>query len=182
LTRIKRYSTKPFPPYRFLPGVNPHPIENPRGHSFGKESEKFFTTPLGKWQENESYLYAVDLYNDAFWWESHEALEGLWRKVPREKIQGQFLQGLIKISAAFLKWTLRERRGVIQHYDSAMKHLCFVSAQEPFFWGIHLPPYLDNLEQHFNWIRNQSTAWSDPLENYPFIHLEGIRASRYNNT
>ena len=25
------------------------------------------------------YLYAIDLYNYAYWWECHEVLEGLWR-------------------------------------------------------------------------------------------------------
>jgi hypothetical protein len=44
----------------------------------------------------------VDLYNRGYFWEAHEAWEGLWRAAadPRERA---FLQGLILCAAAALK-------------------------------------------------------------------------------
>jgi predicted metal-dependent hydrolase len=45
----------------------------------------------------------VDLYNHAYWWECHEALEALWRAAGRDTEQGVFLQGLIQIAASQLK-------------------------------------------------------------------------------
>ena len=31
-----RYTATPFPSYRFIPGENPHPIDDPKGHSYKK--------------------------------------------------------------------------------------------------------------------------------------------------
>ena len=93
---------KPFPPYRHIPGVTPHPIRDPRGHSYGVE-EVHDAEPLPPefWRQNEDYLYGVDLYNFAYWWEAHEAWEGLWHQA--EGTYRLFLQGLIQVSAAFIK-------------------------------------------------------------------------------
>ena len=69
---------KPFPPYRHIPGVTPHPIRDPRGHSYGiEEVHDVDPLPPELWQQNEDYLYGVDLYNFAYWWEAHEAWGGV---------------------------------------------------------------------------------------------------------
>jgi hypothetical protein len=57
------------------------------------------------WYDCESYLYGVDLFNHAYWWEAHEAWEGPWRAAGRQSATGFFLQGLIQISVARLKWS-----------------------------------------------------------------------------
>lgn len=56
-----------------------------------------------RWRECASYLRGIDLYNFAYWWECHEELEGLWHAVGHETEPGQFLQGIIQVSAANLK-------------------------------------------------------------------------------
>ena len=34
---VVRYCpNRPLPPYRFVPGLHPHPTRNPAGHSFGR--------------------------------------------------------------------------------------------------------------------------------------------------
>ena len=35
-----RYSTRPFPSYRFVPGKSPHPRRDPHGHSYGQPEPK----------------------------------------------------------------------------------------------------------------------------------------------
>ena len=118
-----RYSTQPFPAYRFVPGLNPHPTEDSDGHSYGKKEEDLTDFDPQNWKENETYLYGVDLYNFAYWWESHEVLEGLWRELPKNDPVHNFLQGLIQISAAFIKWNLHEEKGVRLLYESATDYL-----------------------------------------------------------
>ena len=98
-----RYSKTPFPKYRFVPGRSPHPRRDPNGHSFGVPEPKPPPPDIAKWKENELYLHGIDLYNFAYWWECHEALEALWHAAGHESVTGQFLQGIIQVSAANLK-------------------------------------------------------------------------------
>ncbi|MGH7542637.1 MAG: DUF309 domain-containing protein [Gemmatimonadota bacterium] len=54
------------------------------------------------WRALESYLYGIDLYNFAYWWEAHEALEELWHAAGRMTPHARFVQGIIHVSAANL--------------------------------------------------------------------------------
>jgi Uncharacterized conserved protein len=99
-----RYSSLGFPTYRFVPGHNPHPTRNPDGHSYGVQRRVAARFNPSEWRACADYLYGVDLYNYAYWWEAHEAWEGLWVAAGRHTQTGQFLQGLIQVSVAHLKW------------------------------------------------------------------------------
>ena len=98
-----RYSPYPFPSYHYLPGQTPHPRRNPRGHSYGQPESKPGLFPAAQWKRSDDYLYGIDLYNFAFWWESHEVFEGLWYASGRNSVQGNFFQSLIQLAAANLK-------------------------------------------------------------------------------
>ena len=98
-----RYSTHPFPSYRFVPGRTPHPRRNPRGHSYGQPEPKPTPFPATQWRTSEDFLYGIDLYNFAYWWECHEVFEGLWHMVGHSSEQGNFFQALIQLTAANLK-------------------------------------------------------------------------------
>lgn len=99
-----RYSTLPFPPYRFVPGLNPHPRNHPAGHSCGKVEERLGTWDASGWRVLTPYLYGIDLYNYSYWWECHETLEGLWISAGRHTPHARFVQGVIQIAAANLHW------------------------------------------------------------------------------
>lgn len=98
-----RYSTRPFPSYRYLPGKNPHPRRDPLGHSYDLPEPKLLAFPPEEWQRAEDYLYGIDLYNFAYWWECHEVFERLWHAVGHNSVQGNFFQALIQVAAANLK-------------------------------------------------------------------------------
>lgn len=167
-----RYTQVEFPPYRFIPGENPHPTENPGGHSYGKEEKKLTAFDPAQWQRNEPYLYGVDLYNHGYWWESHEAFEGLWRMTARGDIARDYLQGLIKISGAFIKWHLKKQQGMELLYKGAMRHLSEVRKSYCHYMGVNIPEHLDKLEKHFSGVINPSGEWPDPTDQYPEIILE----------
>lgn len=59
--------------------------------------------PTAHWQTSAEYLYGIDLYNYAYWWECHEIFEGLWHAVGHDTEQGNFFQALIQFAAANLK-------------------------------------------------------------------------------
>jgi uncharacterized protein len=98
-----RYSPRAFPAYAFIPGRAPHPTRDPRGHSYGGASETAADFDPGHWQTSDLYRYAIDLINNDYWWEAHEALEVLWIAAGRQTPTGRYLQGLIQISVAMLK-------------------------------------------------------------------------------
>lgn len=172
---MQRYSTTPFPPYRFLPGLNPHPYESPQGHSYGKPEPPVVPLISENWSKNEAYLYGIDLYNHHYWWESHEAWEGLW-KADSDETTRDFLQGLIKISAAFMKWQSKTPRGVKVHYASAMKHLKKVSTKHSVYLGIDLVAHIVQLEKTFQPVLDAPPEqWPSPAENYPLVSLSVSR-------
>jgi predicted metal-dependent hydrolase len=101
-----RYSTRTFPSYAFIPGQTPHPRRHPEGHSFGVQEPQPPAFGEVDWSDSEDYLYAVDLYNFGYWWESHEVFEGLWHACGRRTEAGNFFQALIQLAAANLKHLL----------------------------------------------------------------------------
>src|SRR6202171_6004569 len=93
----------PLPPYSFVPGLFPHPVSDPRGHSFGQH----FTAPAlpdpEKWSSNAPYLCGLDLFNHGYYWEAHEAWESLWHACGHKGLVADFLKGLIKLAAGGVK-------------------------------------------------------------------------------
>lgn len=172
----RRYSQRPFPPYRFVVGVNPHPTEDPQGHSYGLQSEDPGILKPDKWPENETYLFGVDLYNYAFWWESHEVFESLWKRLAKDDPTSHFLQGLIKISAAFFKWNLKQQKGLEILYSGGIGHLQRVLDLDnsTVYMGLNLMDHIAKLSIHFREVIAEFHKWPDPLVNYPFIVLEKV--------
>ena len=102
-----------FPPYAFLPGRDPHPTRDPRGHSYSEEPE--VPPPHIEpedWRENEPYLLGVDLYNHGFLWEAHEAWESIWHVAKHDEQHASFIQGLIQCAAASLKIPMQQPAGL----------------------------------------------------------------------
>ena len=101
-----RYCLRIFPAYQCLPGQTPHPRRNPKGHSFGQPEPRPLPFEQDQWSRSEDYLYAVDLYNFAYWWEAHEVFEGFWHACGRQTTAGNFFQALIQFAGAHLKRAL----------------------------------------------------------------------------
>lgn len=104
---VPRYSSRPLPPYRFVPGETSHPTRDPEGHSHGEGAPALAAWRPEKWRGLEEWLWAADLFNNGYWWESHEALEALWHAAGRTTPPARFAQSLVHLSAA----CLNRRRG-----------------------------------------------------------------------
>ena len=91
-----------FPPYTYVPGQAPHPIRDPDGHMHGHEPDEPELI-IDEWWRCEAYLWGIDLFNHGYYWEAHEAWEGLWHAAGRKGVMADFLKGLIKIAAAGVK-------------------------------------------------------------------------------
>lgn len=114
---------QPFPPYAHQPGQTPHPRTHPDGHS--RDAPEYAGPALTErtWKECTAYLYGVDLFNHQYYWEAHEAWEGLWKMEQRASERARFLQGLIQLAAMCIKMRAGNRRGTHTLRNKALVHL-----------------------------------------------------------
>lgn len=151
----RRYGSTPFPPYRYVPGMHPHPIAHPLGHSHrprGAPHPHVIHVPPERWRESEDYLYGCDLYNHGYWWEAHEAWEGLWQTCDKKATQGRFLQGLIQAAACHLKVHMGSRSGVDRLGPSSLEYLRGAANEieaEPYM-GLDLSDFIGWLAVYFD--------------------------------
>ena len=134
---------RPFPAYAFVPGRHPHPTRDPAGHSYGPESPAVHLPP-DRWREDDDYLFGIDLFNAGYFWEAHEAWEGIWKASP-DPLQREFLQGLIQLAASALKARMGEERGRGLLLESARTRLGRVAEGHESFMGIGLADLLSRL-------------------------------------
>ena len=132
-----------FPPYAFLPGRDPHPVRDPRGHSYTEEDEPTAVhIDAAHWRENPPYLYGVDLYNHGYLWEAHEAWESIWHPAKHDELHANFLQGLIQCAAACLKVAMDQPAGLAKLSDLGIGRLERVAAEVgPEFMGVDLDSF-----------------------------------------
>lgn len=136
-------SARAFPSYAYLPGRDPHPTRDARGHSFGAEKKRLPYLPAESWRENEEYLYGVDLYNHGYLWEAHEAWENLWHPAKHDARQAGFLQGLIQCTAASLKIPMEQPRGLEKLAEIGTARLeAVANGAGPSFMGLDVPTFV----------------------------------------
>jgi predicted metal-dependent hydrolase len=127
-----------------VPGRSPHPRRDPRGHSYGLPEPKPTPFPTDQWHTSEDYLYGIDLYNFAYWWECHEVFEGLWHAVEYTSEQGNFFQALIQLAAFNLKRFSGDHQAAQNLLNSGTIRLQKVPK---FYMGIDVAGLVEALQQ-----------------------------------
>jgi len=118
------------PGYTYIPGSEtPHPIRDPRGHSYQRKNKSAKPLIPESWAENRNYLVALDFFNQGYYWESHEEWERLWRASGPDSLVGKFLKGLVKLSAAGVKVREKSIHGVRRHAASAGEVFADIAAE-----------------------------------------------------
>ncbi|TCU33089.1 DUF309 family protein family protein [Rhizobium azibense] len=110
--RLRLLPQRSFPNYAYLPGRQPHPVRDPAGHSYHVEP---LLVPTKASLDSEDFAWGQDLFNHGYYWEAHEAWEGLWQVAERGSAVRMLLKGLILISAAGVK--IREGK-----HEAAQRH------------------------------------------------------------
>ena len=131
-------------PYSYVPGHNlPHPMNDPSGHSYSAvhdqpRSDLNTPTPFGHLPPDptsrrrtlaatlaadQQWLYALDLFNGGWYWESHESWEGFWNALGRTTPEARLVQGLIHLAAAAVKIREGKPNGVARHTQRARELL-----------------------------------------------------------
>lgn len=117
-----RYTDRPFPAYRHLPGQTPHPTRDPDGHSYGQDEPDLPDLNVYDWRDCDDFLYGVDLFNEGYWWECHEVFEGLWHASGIGSEAAHVLQAVIQCAAAHLKASTDRPGGARRLLDHALRH------------------------------------------------------------
>lgn len=144
-----RWTEIPFPPYRYVPGQSPHPRTHPEGHSYGKPEEVHPPWNPDEWKTIERYLYGIDLYNHAYFWEAHEALESLWRAAEPSSVKACFIQGLIQIAAANLHRRMGHNESALGQAEKGLSHLSTARSEGPTYMGIEIEKFSADVRAHF---------------------------------
>lgn len=144
-----RYAPQiPFPCYAFVPGKHPHPVTDPRGHSFGRPHSIPDPLDLRHPERSLTFLAAIDFFNAGFYWEAHEQWEGLWIAVGRTGELSNFLKGLIKLAAAGVKAREGQIVGVERHARRALELFLNLRAIGYLVYcGMELEQLIDNTRQ-----------------------------------
>lgn len=147
-----RYSQRPFPAYRYVPGVQPHPVRHPAGHSYDPAPTLNRHAPWRPedWYTLDAWLYGVDLFNWFYFWEAHESWEGLWAAVGRESAPGMVLQGLIQIAAALLKTHMGVVLGARTLSAEGLDNLRRAAAMQPTLLGLDLADVAGRFAEYFS--------------------------------
>lgn len=133
---------RPLPPYRYVPGLHPHPFRHPGGHLYvdGRAPPEPDWSPDLPWADDPLWLWGIDLYDQRYYWEAHEAFEALWHHLERVDPRARLLQGLIQSAAAVLKRHLGEAGGADRLHARALHHLDLAEqALGARVWGLDLP-------------------------------------------
>lgn len=160
-TLPKRYTTISLPGRKYIPGQGVHPDKDPRGSHIPEYASTTTKFNAGNWQYSQQYLYAIDLFNNGFWWEAHEVLENLWIESGRKSAAAKFIQGIIQISAALLKHSQSLHRGAVR---LMARGLSKIRLQSGSYLGIDVEKFANEVELFIN---NGSSA-------YPTIILPGL--------
>lgn len=103
-----------FPRYAYLPGRMPHPVRDPAGHSYRVEP-----VPVLPALDSDEFAWGTDLFNHGYYWEAHEAWEGIWQAAERGTALRALLKGLILLSAAGVKIREGKRAPAMRHAGRA---------------------------------------------------------------
>ena len=148
---VRRYSQRPLPAYRYVPGLHPHPIRDPRGHSYQPVLTLNRHAPwtADEWRTLDDWLYGVDLFNRFYFWEAHEAWEGLWAVAAHDSTPSLLLQGLIQIAAALLKAHMGVVSGARTLSSEGLEKLRRAASSNQILLGLNLQGTVDGLVSYF---------------------------------
>ncbi|WP_083531254.1 DUF309 domain-containing protein [Pararhizobium antarcticum] len=137
MNRRRLLPQRRFPDYAYLPGRLPHPVRHPAGHSY----QLHVVRPTAD-LDSEEFTWGCELFNHGYYWEAHEAWEGIWQVADRGSQLRSLLKALILLSAAGVKIREGKRTPAMRHAGRAAGLLRGLSAspREHFFLALAVEP------------------------------------------
>ena len=123
--------TLTFPAYSFVPGYWPHPTRDPDGHSFKHQEKPAIALQPHAWKACPDYLRGIELFEHGYYWEAHEAWEGVWLALGRKGDAALLLKALIKLAAVGVKVRQQAPRAAQSLLAQVQGHLKMLQAALP---------------------------------------------------
>ncbi len=139
----------PLPDYRYVPGLHPHPFRMEGGHMYtdGGAPEVLVWQPSEDWRADRHWLRGLDLFDQRFYWECHEAFEAMWHALERDSLLHRLSQGLIQASASVLKRHMGQDKSASLLAERAISRLESVQAQAgDHCRGVVLPALCESIQ------------------------------------
>jgi pterin-4a-carbinolamine dehydratase len=94
-----------------------------------------------------SFLCALRLFNNGYYWETHEVLEDLWNKAGRKNELAQIFQSFIFLAAGNLKRLIGNNKSSQRHYQSAINKMpkCCID-----LISLDYDKYINQIKKHLN--------------------------------
>jgi len=144
---FRLHPEKAFPPYVFIPGVNPHPKKE-GGYRQQIPEPVSPKVDLQNPQASDDLKYALDLFNYGYFWESHVYFEALWNAHSRIGTVADFFKGMIKLGAAGVKASIDQGVNAQDHQDRAEELFTGVLEKEgPLFLGFNLKQIIQDISE-----------------------------------
>ncbi len=175
---VRRYSLRALPAYRYVPGLHPHPTRHPAGHSYQSRPtlNRHAAWNAEDWRDLDDWLYGIDLFNLFYFWEAHEAWEGLWAATERDSTTATFLQGLIQVAAALLKSHMNVLVGARTLALQGLARLDSVAVVHHYLLGLDVPVVAACLRSYLAPLERGVLLSIGP--SVPVLTLEGVVAGR----
>ena len=98
-----------FPALTYVPGQVPHPHRQ----ELDERSDESLPQPGSDLRRN--LLFGLELFEQGFYWEAHEAWESVWVELGRSGAEANVIKGLIKLAACGVKCLCANRNGATRH-------------------------------------------------------------------
>jgi hypothetical protein len=135
-----------FPPYIFIPGLNPHPKKE-GGYRFEQAEPVAEMIDLAHPEKSEFLQHSLNLYNNGYYWESHVYFEALWNAHSRVGSVADFFKAMIKLGAAGVKLSIHQPDQAKVHLIRAQELFTHVMKDEgPQFLGFDLREIIQNID------------------------------------
>lgn len=164
--------TAELPDYTFIPGADlPHPIRDPKGHSYGRKGRTSKPLTPENWAENRNFLLAIDYFNHGYYWEANDEFDRLLRASEADSPAGRFLKGLVKMAAAGLKVREHSIHGVRRHAASAGEVFADVAAEvgSDYFCGLEFTALQFAADRAAQLSYRQKLPAGKPIRVFPFL-------------
>jgi hypothetical protein len=167
---------KSFPTYAYLPGMHPHPVRDPQGHSYRNEP---VTVAVEAALGSGVFRWGIDLFNHGYYWEAREAWEPLWHAAKQSTQHRQFFKGLILLAAAGVK--IREGKWVAAARHAARAAALFRQVRRVpshlFEAALGMPPAV--LAEHAEAVTTRPAFLQEPVSGQPEPVFDFILAPRF---
>lgn len=149
----ERYSDRPLPEERYVPGRGLRPDGGPG---------------------EDAFRHGVDLFNNGYWWEAHEAWEAVWMGLAPNSAERHGLQAMIQTANCCLKIRMGQGRAARAIREDADRLFAAALLHEPGLevGGLALAPWREMVAGYLDTVLEGAGRAHEPSR-FPSILLPG---------